>query len=105
MAAEARNEQMEGGFGSGLRAKMEARNAPAETTPRSPGEAVAAVAPPPLPPADAGVAELRAELEASLSRERALRESLGEQLDASTREVEFEHEIGTRLAELERRAT
>src|SRR5207302_4142820 len=84
--------------------KMEARNAPAET-PRSPGEAVAAAAPPPPPPADAGLVELRSELEASLSRERALRESLGEQLDVSAREVEFEHEVGTRLAELERRAT
>src|SRR5260370_26754804 len=100
MGAGARNEQREGGLGSGLRAKMEARNAPAEPTPRSPGEAVAAAAPPPPPPADAGLVELRAELEASLSRERALRDSLGEQLDASAREVEFEHEIGTRLADL-----
>ena len=94
---------MEGGFGSGLRAKMEAHNA-VEESPRSPGEAVAMATPSP-PPADAGLAELRAELEASLSRERALRESLGDQLDASAREVEFEHEIGTRLAALEQRAS
>ncbi len=102
MAVEERIEQTEGGFGSGLRAKMEARNT-VEESPRSPGEAVAAATPPP-PSADAGLAELRAELEASLTRERALRDSLGEQLDASAREVEFEQEIGARLAQLEQRA-
>ena len=102
MAVEERSEQREGGFGSGLRAKMEAR-ALAETSPRSPGEAVVAATPPP-PPADAGLDELRTELEASRTREHELRASLGQQLDASTREAEFEHELGRRLAQLEQRA-
>jgi hypothetical protein len=103
VAVEERAQQMEGGFGSGLRAKMQAQNA-VEETPRSPGEAVALATPPPPPAADAGLTELRAELEASMARERALRDSLGDQMAVSAREVEFEHEIGARLATLEQRA-
>ena len=103
MAADAPGEQREGGFGSGLRAKMEARAA-VEAPPRSPGEAVAVAAAPPPPPPDADLHELRAELEASFAREHQLRTTLDEQLAASSREVEFEQEIGRRLAELEARA-
>jgi len=97
MAPIERSEQTEGGFGSGLRAKMEASRA--SEAPRSPGEAVVAATP--APPPNAGLDELRTELDAALAREHELRQSLSNQLDASTREVEFEQEVGRRLLDLE----
>src|SRR5258708_28804912 len=103
MAVEERTQQTEGGFGSGLRAKMQGQNA-VDETPRSPGEAGALATPPPPPSADAGLLELPAELEASMARERELRESLGSRMETSAREDEFEQELGPRLATLQQRA-
>ena len=114
-------EATEGGFGTGLRRQLEARAAMTEAVeaeaPRSPGEAVAAAAPSP-PAGDTGVDELRAELDASLARELALRSSLDDKLEHSAREaqldqralefeqreVQFEQEVARRIAELEDRA-
>ena len=115
-------ETTEGGFGSGLRRQLEARAAMTEAgvveEPRSPGEAVAAVPAPSAPAADASLDELRAELDASLARESALRGSLDDKLESSAREaqldrralefeqreVQFEQEIARRMNELEDRA-
>ena len=67
----------EGGFGSGLRAKLAK-----EEEPRSPAEAIAAVVDSP------DVDLLRSELDASLSREQDLRYSLNEQVVQALRTVE-----------------
>ena len=114
-------ETTEGGFGTGLRAQLSARAAVAEAAekeaPRSPAEAVAAVAPPP-PAGDTDVEELRAELDASLARELELRTSLDDRLESSAREAQLdqralqfaqretqlEQEVARRMAELEDRA-
>ena len=106
-------ETTEHGFGTGLRAQLEARASAADTAarkaPRSPREAVAAAEPAPPPPAaaaadNAGADALRNELDASLAREQELRFSLKEQLDTSARELELEQEAARRAAELDRRA-
>src|SRR5437763_528118 len=70
---------MEGGFGSGLRAKLAGQ----EEEPRSPAEAIAAA-----DPASPDVELLRAELSASLAREQDLRASLHEKLIKAVEESE-----------------
>src|SRR2546423_12407123 len=87
---------MEGGFGSGLRAKLEGR----DEEPRSPAEAIAAADPAMLP----DIELLRAELSASLAREQDLRASLHEQVEVSGREVRLEQDVAGQSAALERRA-
>jgi hypothetical protein len=78
---------IEGGFGSGLRAKLEAKDAP---EPRSPGEAIAAAV---IGPDSPDVEALRAELSASLAREQDLRASLTDQVEVSSRDVQAEQEL------------
>ena len=73
---------MEGGFGSGLRAKLQGGEV---TEPRSPGEAIAAA-----PVVDGVEADaLRAELNALFAREQDLRASLSDQFDSFGRELEM----------------
>src|SRR5438094_4108626 len=69
----------EGGFGTGLRAKLEGGGNPVEEppAPRSPSEAIAAA----TPSDSSDVQALRAELSASLAREQELRTSLTDQLE------------------------
>src|SRR3989440_6861530 len=86
---------MEGGFGSGLRAKLAGQ----EEEPRSPGEAIAAA-----DPASPDIELLRAELSASLAREQDLRASLHEQVEVSGREVRLEQDVAGTAAALDRRA-
>ena len=88
---------IEGGFGSGLRAKLEAKDQP---EPRSPGEAIAAAVTPDNPDLEA----LRAELSASLAREQELRASLNDQVEVSGREVQLEQELAEQAGFLDRRA-
>jgi chromosome segregation ATPase len=85
----------EGGFGSGLRAKL----AKETDEPRSPAEAIAAAA-----EDDPDVELLRNELTASLAREQGLRSSLHEQVEVSGREVRLEHDIAGQAAALDARA-
>ena len=85
----------EGGFGSGLRAKL----AKETEDPRSPGEAIAAAGEP-----NPDVELLRAELTASLAREQGLRSSLHEQVEVSGREVRLEQDIAGQAAALDARA-
>src|SRR5438067_10752223 len=87
---------MEGGFGSGLRAKLEGK----DEEPRSPAEAIAAADPAMLPDLEL----LRAELSASLAREQDLRASLHEQVEVSGREVRLEQDVAGQSAALDRRA-
>src|SRR4051812_45580729 len=87
---------MEGGFGSGLRAKLAGE---AQEEPRSPGEAIAAAE-----PGGPDVELLRAELSASLAREQGLRASLHEQVEVSGREVRLEQDVAGQSAALDRRA-
>src|SRR6266511_4108451 len=87
---------MEGGFGSGLRAKIQ--GGPDQEEPRSPGEAIAAAVGSP------DVELLRAELSASLAREQDLRASLHEQVEVSGREVRLEQDVAEQAAALDRRA-
>jgi chromosome segregation ATPase len=95
--AVAEHGSMEGGFGSGLRAKLQGGDA---AEPRSPGEAIAAA-----PAVDETEAEaLRAELNASLAREQGLRASLSDQIDTSGRELEMVQELAEQSAALDRRA-
>ena len=89
---------IEGGFGSGLRAKLESKDQP---EPRSPGEAIAAAVTVDNPDVEA----LRAELNASLAREQDLRASLHEQVEVSGREVQVEQELAEQSAALDRRAS
>src|SRR5436190_16661571 len=86
---------MEGGFGSGLRAKLAGQ----EEEPRSPAEAIAAA-----DPASPDIELLRAELSASLAREQDLRASLHEQVEVSGREVRLEQDVAGQAAALDRRA-
>ncbi|MGZ8692716.1 MAG: hypothetical protein ACXWZT_08290, partial [Gaiellaceae bacterium] len=67
----------EGGFGTGLRAKLHSGETP---EPRSPTEAIAAAAP---VIEETEVEALRAELNASLAREQQLRSSLNDHTDTS----------------------
>ena len=87
----------EGGFGSGLRAKL-AKDQQSEE-PRSPAEAIAAAA-----DGSPDVELLRQELSASLAREQALRGSLHEQVEVSGREVRLEQDVAGQAAALDRRA-
>ena len=89
----------EGGFGTGLRAKLHA----GETTPepRSPAEAIAAATP---VIGETEVEALRAELNASLTREQQLRSSLSDQMDTSGREVQVEQQLAEQSTALDRRA-
>jgi hypothetical protein len=89
---------IEGGFGSGLRAKLERKEQ--VEPPRSPGEAIAAA----VPVDDPDIEVLRLELSASLSREHELRTSLNEQVEVSGREVQAEQELAHQSAALDRRA-
>ena len=89
---------IEGGFGSGLRAKLERKD---EVEPRSPGEAIAAA----VSVDNSDVEALRLELSASLSREQELRASLTEQVEVSGREVQVEQELAQQSAALDRRAS
>src|SRR4029453_1532123 len=92
--AEDHHSKTEGGFGSGLRAKLAK-----EEEPRSPGEAIAA--------SESGSPDvdlLRAELSASLVREQGLRSSLHEQVEVSGREVRLEQDVAEQLGALDRRA-
>src|SRR5438094_1841979 len=88
---------MEGGFGSGLRAKLAGGK---EEEPRSPAEAIAAADPTTLPDLEL----LRAELSASLAREQDLRASLHESVEVSGREVRLEQDVAEQAAALDRRA-
>ena len=90
---------IEGGFGSGLRAKLEAKDAPPPAEPRSPGEAIAAAAV--TPSNDPELNNLQAELSASLAREQELRASLSEQVEVSGREVQLEQELAGQAAALD----
>ena len=75
----------EGGFGTGLRAKLQSGETPPE--PRSPAEAIAA-AEPAVVIGETEAEALRAELNASLAREQQLRSSLTDQLDVSGRDAQ-----------------
>src|SRR5262249_33902060 len=86
---------MEGGFGSGLRAKLQKES----EEPGSPAEAIALADE--LWP-DVGL--LRAELSASLAREQDLRSSLHEQVEVSGREVRLEQDVAAQAAGLDARA-
>ena len=86
----------EGGFGSGLRAKL----AKEQEEPRSPAEAIAAAA-----EDSPDVELLRSELTASLAREQGLRVSLHEQVEVSGREVRLEQDVASQLAGLDARAS
>src|SRR5438094_337891 len=88
---------MEGGFGSGLRAKLAGGK---EEEPRSPAEAIAAADPTTLPDLEL----LRAELTASLAREQDLRSSLHEQVEVAGREVRLEQDVAGQAAALDARA-
>jgi hypothetical protein len=88
---------IEGGFGSGLRAKLEKKDQP---EPRSPGEAIAAAVEVEAPDVEA----LRLELNASLAREQELRASLTEQVDVSGREIQQEQVLAEQSTALDRRA-
>src|SRR4029453_17022029 len=88
----------EGGFGSGLRAKLQGDTA----EPRSPGEAIAAAEP--VNPDSSDVDSLRAELSASRAREHGLRASLHDQIDASGHEPQMTQELAEQSAALDRRA-
>ena len=95
----------EQGFGSGLRAHVNRKRGgdetpPEEEQPRSVSEAVALAEP---PPSNAGADQLRAELEASLDRERALRDSLNSQDAANERELQIQQEAARRAEELDER--
>ena len=94
MAAD--HSKMEGGFGSGLRAKLAGET---QEEPRSPAEAIAAAE-----PGSPDVELLRAELSASLAREQDLRASLHEQVEVSGREVRLEQDVAGQAAALDRRA-
>jgi hypothetical protein len=85
----------EGGFGTGLRAKLQSGETPVE--PRSPAEAIAAAAPvfeeilpaaATAPVNETEVEALRAELNASLAREQQLRSTLSDQMDNSARDAQ-----------------
>jgi hypothetical protein len=85
----------EGGFGTGLRAKLQSGETPAE--PRSPAEAIAAAAPvfeetehSTAPVNETEVEALRAELNASLAREQQLRSSLSDHVETSARDAQVE---------------
>ena len=97
MTVAADHSKMEGGFGSGLRAKL----AKEPEEPRSPGEAIAAAEPGSTSP---DVELLRAELTASLAREQDLRASLHETVEVSGREVRLEQDVAEQAAALDRRA-
>ena len=90
----------EGGFGTGLRAKLQSGETPVE--PRSPAEAIAAAAPvfeeaapaaATAPVNETEVEALRAELNASLAREQQLRSSLSDQMDTSARDAQVEQQL------------
>ena len=85
----------EGGFGSGLRAKL----AKETEEPRSPAEAIAAAA-----DESPDVDLLRSELSASLAREQGLRASLHERVEISGREVRLEQDVASQAAGLDARA-
>jgi DNA repair exonuclease SbcCD ATPase subunit len=91
----------EGGFGTGLRAKLQSGDAETPPEPRSPAEAIAAAAP---VVGETEAEALRAELNASLARAQQLRSSLNDQTDASGREVQFEQQLAEQSAGLDRRA-
>ncbi|HEY6031069.1 MAG TPA: hypothetical protein VIU44_10915, partial [Gaiellaceae bacterium] len=109
-------QETEKGFGTGLREQLERR--------KRKGEPVAEVEAPAEAEADAEVAdaeaalaaaastddsaaleELRAELTASLERERDLRASLAEQVEAYERELDSDRDYALRSGELEQRAS
>jgi hypothetical protein len=92
----AEHTKTEGGFGSGLRAKLRGEQ---NVEPRSPAEAIAAASE--APPE---VEFLRSELDASLAREQELRHSLTDQIDHAGREVALEHALAEQAAALDRRA-
>jgi DNA repair exonuclease SbcCD ATPase subunit len=89
----------EGGFGTGLRAKLQSGETPPE--PRSPAEAIAAAAP---VIEETEAKALRAELTASLAREQQLRSSLSDQVDTSGRDQQIEQQLAEQSAGLDRRA-
>ena len=91
----------EGGFGTGLRAKLQSPGSETPPEPRSPAEAIAAAAP---ALGETEAEALRAELNASLAREQQLRSSLNDQMDASGREAQLEQQLAEQAAGLERRA-
>src|SRR4051794_35324297 len=88
---------IEGGFGSGLRAKLEKKDQP---EPRSPGAEIAATFEVAAPDVEA----LRLELNASVAREQELRASLTEQVGVSSREVQHGQVPAEQSAALDRRA-
>ena len=88
----------EGGFGTGLRAKLQGD----AQEPRSPGEAIAAAPPQIIETSELDM--LRAELNASLAREQDLRLSLSDQMDTSGREVQLEQQLAEQSAAFDRRA-
>ena len=97
----------EGGFGTGLRAKLQSGETPAD--PRSPAEAIAAAAPVIEETRTGAESEteaeaLRAELNASLAREQQLRSSLSDQVDTSGRDAQLEQQLAEQSAALDRRA-
>jgi chromosome segregation ATPase len=105
MADEEKNtEEIEKGFGTGLRAQLERRLEALEqievpATPLAPagpiltgqnGEA-----------AEAELRKLTSELEAALAREQDLRNELLDRTDQRQRDTDLEHELGDRAAELD----
>lgn len=103
--------ETESGFGSGLRAELQRRNAAAGQV-----EPPVARAEPPVPPAvealfpsaepddeDPLVFELRGELEAALRREIELRQALQHQVEAHERELAADNDLALREAEFEQR--
>jgi hypothetical protein len=91
----------EGGFGTGLRAKLQSGEVETPQEPRSPAEAIAAAAP---LVEETETDALRAELNASLAREQQLRSSLNDQVDTSSRDLQFEQQFAEQSAGLDRRA-
>ena len=93
---------IEGGFGSGLRAKLEPR-----TLRSRKNRGLPAKRSPPLRSRRArprASNNLRAELSASLAREQELRASLHEQVEVSGREVQLEQDVADRRLRSTRRA-
>ncbi|HEX9379513.1 MAG TPA: hypothetical protein VF872_07970, partial [Gaiellaceae bacterium] len=91
----------EGGFGTGLRAKLQSPGGETPSEPRSPAEAIAAAAP---VLGETEAEALRAELNASLAREQQLRSSLNDQVETSTRDGQLEQQLAEQSAGLDRRA-
>src|SRR3954447_17397086 len=93
--------ETEKGFGTGLRAQLERKRGPvAMPIPELEPEPIEALD----PDAEAGLEELRSELEASLRREDDLRSALAEQLEAYERGLDADQESAVRASDLDHRA-